>query len=83
MNTDALIAKAKQIAQDHRQSMKELDMQDSDVDIMRSDLEGQLKTEYPEISDQDMQQFYDALNQKKYVKLISNDIVTFDKDFLR
>ena len=82
MTTDALIAKTREIAQRHYSGMQKLDMKAEAPDILRKDLYSELKVTFPNLTEQDMQQLYDALDTKGYIKLLTNDIVTFDSSFV-
>lgn len=83
MDINELIVKTQSIVKDHYAGMKNLEMGDSDIDVLRKDLMEQLRTEHPEIDDATMRHLYDELDKLGHIKLLTNDIVTFKKEFGR
>ena len=83
MDIKELISQTRSIVKDHFAGMENLEMGDSDIDVLRKDLKEQLQTEHPEIDDVTMRQLYDELDKQGHIKLLTNDIVTFKKEFAR
>ena len=82
MNTDTIVAKTREIAKTHYEGMERLDMEDSEPAMLKTDLYEKLKAFLPIIKEADMTLLYSELESKGYATMITNDTVTFSKDFL-
>lgn len=82
MDLDKLIEQTRFIARTHYEGMKRLKMGDSDPEILKEDLCQQLKAFVPRMNTELLHPLYDALKEKGYATLITNDTITFSKDFI-
>jgi len=82
MNTDTLIEETRKILKTRYAAMKSDDMEDSKLDILKDDFFEQLKALCPEATSKDMIQLYKQLDERGYITLITNDMLTFSKKIL-
>lgn len=82
MYIDKLISQTRYIAKTHYEGMKRLEMGESDPAMTKIDLFEKLKAFIPEMTEADMAPLYSELQQNGYATLITNDTVTFSKDFI-
>jgi hypothetical protein len=82
MNIDTLVAETRKIVKTHYEGMERLDMEDSDPAMLKTDLYEKLKAFLPNINEADIAPLYSELESKGYATLITNDSVTFSKDFI-
>lgn len=82
MNINELVEQTRKIVKTHYDGMKRLEMADSDPEITKEDLCQQLKSFVPGMGPDQLHPLYDALNEKGYATLITNDTITFSKSFI-
>lgn len=82
MNIDELVAQTRSIMKTHYEGMQRLQMGESDPMITKEDLCQQLQSFKPSITHTDLAPLYHTLEEKGYATLITNDTITFSKDFV-
>ncbi|RYD55338.1 MAG: hypothetical protein EOP56_16555 [Sphingobacteriales bacterium] len=82
MNINDLIEKTRNIMKTHYEGMVKVNMGSSDPEIRKEDLCQQLDALTPEERIENMRPLYNALEEKGYAKLITNDTITFTKEFV-
>jgi hypothetical protein len=82
MNINELIEKTRTIMKTHYEGMVKAHMGGSDPEIRKEDLCQQLNAVLPDAGLENMRPLYNALEEKGYAKLITNDTITFTKDFV-
>lgn len=82
MNIDTLVAETRNIVKTHYEGMERLNMDSSDPAMMKTDLYEKLKVLVPLMREADMAPLYSELESKGYATLITNDTITFSKDFI-
>lgn len=82
MDVDKLIEQTREIIKTHYEGMESLCMGSSNPAILKKDLHEQLSVFLPDIDTHNLHPLYDALKDKGYATLITNDTITFSKSFI-
>jgi hypothetical protein len=82
MYRDDVIQQVRAIAKNHYEGMKALDMGNSEPVVQKKDLAEQLQARLSGFAIEELSWLYTTLELKGYATLITNDTVTFSKDFI-
>ena len=81
MDINDVIARVREIARTYYEGMKANDM-DSEPAILKKDLVSELRAKSPALQDGYIARVYNTLRERGDITLITNDTVTFSKDFV-
>jgi len=81
MDINDVISKAREIVKAHYEGMKANDMK-TDPAMLKKDFQGELQAKIPGVQDNYITKLYAALEERGDITLITNDTITFSKDFV-
>lgn len=80
MDINDVITRVREIAHTHYEGMKANNI-DNEPAMLKKDLVGELRAKSPALQDSYITKVYNTLQERGDITLITNDTITFSKDF--